>query len=175
MRLQCWVRALVLAACVTGVTGVSASVRADVLFEQSLTGGLGAFSSAGRVSETSTGAQVRGGLFAGSITSPSISTLGYQHVQLELQYTAVGLDEGEAAVVELAVAGGTYAAVAELRTGGTVQIDLGAAASEQSDVVVRIATRASSLFEYVEVQSLALLGDAGSGGGGANPPRERLV
>jgi DNA-binding beta-propeller fold protein YncE/mono/diheme cytochrome c family protein len=142
------------------------------LLQQSFTGGLGTFTSAGSVSTGATGAVMRGSLLStdGSVTSASFSTVGYSALTLSFtRVTAGGLTSTEAGIAEVSTNGGaSYTALESTRvtTASQALVALPTSAAGQANVRLRFRINANGTGDTYTVSNVTLTGTIGGGGGG---------
>jgi hypothetical protein len=152
----------------------SGAVHAATLFQENFASGLGSFTASGSVTSGTYGARLRGGSAGGAqITSGAISTVGFTQVTLSFDRTTSGLDVGETAVASFSTNGTTFTPVESLRSAsGRVTLSLGAAAANQTSLLIRFRVNASSLFETYTIANVLLAGNTGGTdpGGGVLPP-----
>jgi len=152
---------------------------AQSIFQENFAGGIGQFTATGTVATGTFGVRLRGGAPA-SITSRAISTQGFSNISVSFTRVTTGLDAGETAVASFSVNGSNFTSLESVRTAnGRVTFNLGAAANNQNQVVLRFALNASSFFETYVISNIALAGTSGNptpnpgpspGGGGVLPP-----
>jgi len=142
------------------------------IFHDDFASGVGQFTASGSVSTGTYGARLRGGSTPGRIVSRAISTTGFTDIALSFDRTTSGLDLGEAAAASYSINGSTFTSVESVRSAsGRVTFNLGAAAENQGQLLLRFQVTASSLFEYVSIDNVVLTGTgSGGGGGGTLPP-----
>ena len=82
--------------------------RADVIFQEAFSTGLGQFTSTGTVSTTTGAARLRGSLGSddGTITSTAINAQGFTDISLSFDRSSSGLDLGEAGIAAVYINGG---------------------------------------------------------------------
>jgi hypothetical protein len=135
------------------------------ILEEDFTSGTGRFTASGSTSTGTYGVRMRGGSNPGALRSGLISTVGYTGITLSFARTTDGtLDSGEYGYAEVSSDGGATWTVVErtqTSTGSTVSFQLGAAAADQPDLVVRFRIGANSYYEDFEVDSVRITGTAG--------------
>ncbi len=145
------------------LAGAANLARADVIFEEDFSSGVGQFSTSGRASHSSGQVLMRGGSSPGSIISGSINVSQYSNLTLRFTRSASGLDGGEAGVAAISVNGGAFNTLESVgNTSGSRTLQLPAA----STVVLRFSISASSYFETYTVDNIVLEGDRS----GSQPP-----
>lgn len=137
------------------------SAQTSVIFEESFASGTGQFTGSGRVYSDANGIRLRGS--TGTLTSSAISTVDFNNIVLSFDINTVGLDAGEAAVVEVAINGGSFNEVysTNATTETRANVNLGASADNAS-IQVRFRILANSFFEYLIVDEVLLEGSNGS-------------
>lgn len=147
--------------------------RADVIFQEAFSTGLGQFTSTGTVSTTTGAARLRGSLGSddGTITSTAINAQGFTDISLSFDRSSSGLDLGEAGIAAVSINGGAYVTLESSRTAaGRVTFPLGASAANASRIVIRFSINASSTLETYDVDNVSLSGTRGGGNPGGPRP-----
>lgn len=139
-----------------GLLAAAGAARADVIFQESFSNGLGQFTDEGYVYTGSYGVRMRGGSADGAVTSPTIDTTGFTGLTLSASRITSGLDFGEAGIISVSLNGGAFTVLESQRSAaGDVSFQL---ADGTSSVRVRFAVDASSFYETYEVSSVVLEG-----------------
>lgn len=139
-------------------TGLAA--HAAVILEQQFSGGLGPFSATGSVSLVTEGARLRGGSSPGRLSSPVISTSGYNALTLTVSRATSGLDLGETAQLTAVVNGSTRTLESTRSASGSTSFSLGEGISSLS---LQFAVNASSSLETYTITSVKLEGTPAGG------------
>src|SRR5688572_27383023 len=115
-------------------------VRADVIYAEEFSNGLGRFTASGSVYTGTYGVRMRGGSTPGVITPSSIDTSGFETLSLSATRATSGLDLGEAGSVAVSVNGGPFTVIESQRSvSGRATFQLGNASS----VRIRFSVNAS--------------------------------
>jgi len=134
---------------------IAASVRADVIYGEEFTNGLGRFTASGSVYTGTYGVRLRGGTTPGVITTSAIDTSGFDSLTLSATRATSGLDLGEAGTVAVSLNGGPFTVLESQRSvSGRATFQLGDATS----VRIRFSIIASNFLETYEVDGVALEG-----------------
>ncbi|MBC7993051.1 MAG: hypothetical protein H7Z15_07385 [Rhizobacter sp.] len=144
-----------------GALLASAAAQADVLLQESFSGGLGGFTSAGSVTTGSFGARMSGSAFGsdGSVRSAAFSTVGFGNLSLSFTRTPSGLDTGEAGIVEFSTNGSTYTVLESSRTAsGPATFALPTTAAGQATLTLRFRVNASLSSETYTVANVRVDG-----------------
>jgi dienelactone hydrolase len=161
------------AALMAGGMLLSVAAQAQtVIFDETFSTGLGKFTSGGTVSTSSGAARMEGcyGCTDGSITSGSISTVGFTGLKLSFDRDTYGLDSGEAGIAEFTTNGSTWTTVESIRTAsGRVTFNLPTSAENQSGLRIRFRINASLSSETYTVDNIRLEGATSTDDGTSNP------
>ncbi|GAB1259472.1 YncE family protein [Aurantivibrio plasticivorans] len=134
------------------------------VYEESFDNGTGQYTTSGRVYSGSYGVRLRGGS-SSSITSPSISTQGFEDLSISFDRGTSGLDSGEAGIAEVAINGGSFQPIESTQSSAQrVTFELPQSA-DNSSLQLRFRLSASSFFETYEIDNIVL-----EGTGDDNPP-----
>jgi DNA-binding beta-propeller fold protein YncE len=166
-------RALLASACLVAAFGANAQ---STLLQQSFAGGAGAFTAAGPVKYSATGAALAAAAFTadGSLTSKAISTAGYSNIKVEFDRVTAGMLTalGDGGVAEYSVNGGAYSRleITRIKAQDHASFTLPAAANNAS-ITLRFRTVGVVANEIFTVNNVTVTGtptvvDGGTGGGG---------
>lgn len=128
---------------------------ADVVYQA----GFDQFSTAGRVSASTSSATLRGNGSASVMTSPTIDTSDFTDLSISINRTTSGLDSGENYSLEVSTNGGAYT---QLDVQQTASGSATFSVADANNVSVRVSLFASSYFETLSVSSLTVDGNSDS-------------
>jgi DNA-binding beta-propeller fold protein YncE/mono/diheme cytochrome c family protein len=140
------------------------------LLQEAFGSGVGAFTATGSVTTITRAARMRASLFSsdGAITSRSVNTQGYSNITVAFDRVTAGLDLGEGGVAEVSINGAAFTSLESTRatTNDRVTLSLGAAAANQSSVIIRFRVNANSTTESYDVDNVVVSGTQGSSNAG---------